>query len=70
MIAASIRNPDVTFRPDMTPDSMADLRAAGRRFQESLVEEMDRLAVLSDVEAVGVSSRLPLAAGGGSATPP
>ena len=70
VIAASIRNPDVTFRPDMTPDSMADLRAAGRRFQESLVEEMDRLAVLSDVEAVGVSSRLPLAAGGGSATPP
>ena len=68
VIAATIRNPAVTFRPDMTPESMADLLAAGRRFQESLVEEMDRLAVLSDVEAVGVSSRLPLASGGGSAT--
>ena len=68
VIAASIRNPDVTFRPDMTPESMVDLRAAGRRFQESLVEEMARLAVLSDVEAVGVSSRLPLASDGGSAT--
>ena len=67
VIAAVIPIPDVTFRPDMTPESMTDLLAAGRRFQESLVEEMDRLAVLSDVEAVGVSSRLPLASGGGSA---
>ncbi len=64
VIAAGIRNPDITFRPDMTPESML---AAGRRFQASLVEEMDRLAVLSDVEAVGVSSRLPLASGGGNA---
>ena len=68
VIAATIRNPDVTFRPNMTPESMANLQAAGRRFQESLVEEMDRLAVLSDVEAVGVSSRLPLASGSDSAT--
>ena len=68
MIAATIRNSDVTLRPDMTPESMVDLQAAGRRFQESLVEAMARLAVLSDVEAVGVSSRLPLASGGGGAT--
>ena len=67
VIAAVIPIPDVTFRPDMTPESMTDLLAAGRRFQESLVEEMDRLAGLSDVEAVGVSSRLPLTSGGGSA---
>ncbi len=69
VIAAGIRNPDTAFRPGMTPASMADLRAARRRFQESLVDEMARLAALSDVEAVGVSSRLPLApAGGGSST--
>ncbi|MCY4507223.1 MAG: FtsX-like permease family protein, partial [Acidobacteria bacterium] len=67
VIAAVIPIPDVTFRPDMTPESMTDLLAAGRRFQESLVGEMDRLAGLSDVEAVGVASRLPLTSGGGSA---
>ena len=64
VVAAGIRNPDITFRPDVTPESML---AAGRRFQASLVEEMDRLAVLPDVAAVGVSSRLPLASGGGNA---
>ena len=68
VIAASIRNPDIAFRPDMTPESMADLVAAGRRFQESLVAEMARLAMLSDVEAVGVSSRLPLASTGSGST--
>ena len=66
VIAARIRNPDVSFRPGMTPESMTDLRAAGRRFQVSLVEEMVRLEDLSEVEAVGVSSRLPLASGGGN----
>ncbi len=64
VIAAGIRNPDITFRPDVTPESML---AAGRRFQASLAEGMDRLAGLPDVEAVGVSSRLPLASGGGNA---
>ena len=64
VIAAGIRNPDITFRPDMPPESML---AGGRRFQTSLVEGMDRLAVLPDVEAVGVSSSLPLASGGGNA---
>ena len=64
VIAAGIRNPDITFRPDMPPESML---AAGRRFQTSLVEGMDRLAVLPDIEAVGVSSRLPLASDGGNA---
>ena len=64
VVAAGIRNPDITFRPDLLPESML---AAGRRFQASLAEEMDRLAGLPDVEAVGVSSRLPLASGGGNA---
>jgi len=68
VIAAVIPIPDITSRPDMTPESMVDLLAAGRRFQQSLVEEMDRLTMLADVEAAGVSSRLPLAPGGGSAT--
>ena len=68
VIAAVIPIPDITSRPDMTPESMADLLVAGRRFQQSLVEEMDRLTMLADVEAAGVSSRLPLAPGGGSAT--
>ena len=68
VIAASIRNPDVAFRPNMTPESLAEVRAAGRRFQQSLVEETARLTALSGVEAVGVSSRLPLGSAGGSAT--
>lgn len=68
VITARIRNPDAAFRPGMTPESIAELRAAGRRFQESLVEEAARLEVLPDVEAIGVSSRLPLASAGGSRT--
>ncbi len=68
VITARIRNPDATFRPDMTPESMVELRAVARRFQESLVEETVRLEVLPDVEAIGVSSRLPLASAGGSTT--
>ena len=68
VITARIRNPDATFRPGMTPESMVELRAAARRFQESLVEETARLEVLPAVEAIGVSSRLPLASTGGSTT--
>ena len=65
VIAAGVRNADVALRPDMTPEALAGLRAAGRRFQQALVEETDRLTRLSEIEAVGVSSRLPLASGGG-----
>ena len=68
VITARVRNPDATFRPGMTPESMVELRAVARRFQESLVEETARLEVLPDVEAFGVSSRLPLASAGGSRT--
>ena len=66
VITARIWNPDATFRPDMTPESMVELRAVARRFRESLVEETVRLEVLPDVEAIGISSRLPLASAGGS----
>ena len=68
VVAASVRNADITFRPNMTPESMADLRSAARRFQETLAQELARLPLLSDVEAVGVSSRLPLGSSAGGAT--
>ncbi len=64
VIAARIRNPDATLRPDMTPDAIADLRPAGRRFGRALVDELARLEALAEVEAAGVSSRFPLASGG------
>ena len=64
VIAARIRNPDVTFRPDMAPDAIAGLRTAGRLFGRALVDELARLEDLAEVEAAGVSSRFPLAAGG------
>ena len=67
VITARIRN-DATLRPGLTPESMDDRRAAGRRFQESLLRETARLEGLAEVEAVGVSSRLPLATGGSSVT--
>ena len=68
VIAARVRHRDLALRPGMTPESIADLRAASRRFQESLVDEMVRLEGLAEVEAVGVSSGLPLASGGGGST--
>ena len=40
------------------------IRAAGRRFQESLLDELARLADLSGVAEIGLASRLPLAQGG------
>ena len=64
VIAARIRNPDVTFRPDMAPDAIAGLRTAGRLFGRALVDELARLEALAEVEAAGVSSRFPLASGG------
>ena len=64
VIAARIRNPDVTFRPDMAPDAIPGLRTAGRLFGRALVDELARLEDLGDVEAAGVSSRFPLASRG------
>ena len=62
VIAARTSNPDLAFRPDaMTPEVLAELSAASRRFQEALLDAMERVARLPDVAAVGVSSGLPLA---------
>ena len=68
VIAARVRNPDTTIRPDTSPERIPELIAAGRRFQESLVEEIARLQELPEVEAVGLSSRLPLASSRGGTT--
>ena len=68
VIAARVRNPDTTIRPDTSPERIPELIAAGRRFQESLVEEIARLEELPEVEAVGLSSRLPLASSRGGTT--
>jgi len=62
VVTAVTRNPD--FRPrraGMTPAEMAEARAANRRFQDALVEAVTGLERLPDVEAVGVTSRIPLA---------
>ena len=62
LITAVTRNPD--FRPrrsGVTPEAMAEARAANQRFQDALVDAMTGLARLPDVEAVGVASRIPLA---------
>ena len=62
VITAVSRNPD--FRPrraGMTPGETAESRAANRRFQDALVEAVTRLERLPDVEAAGVTSRVPLA---------
>ena len=64
VIAARIRNPDVTLRPDMAPDAIAGLRTAGRLFGRALVDELARLEALAEVEAAGVSSRFPFASRG------
>ena len=68
VIAARVRNPDTAIRPDTSPERIPDLIAAGRRFQESLLEEIARLEDLPEVEAVGLSSRLPLASSRGGTT--
>ncbi len=64
VIAARIRNPDVSFRPDMAPEAIAGLQTAGQLFGRALVDELARLEDLAEVEAAGVSSRFPLASGG------
>ena len=64
VIAAETRNPDLALRSDRrTPEAQAERRAAGRRFWEALLEEADRLTRLPGVDAVGLSSGLPLMGG-------
>ena len=70
VITAHSRSPDLSFRPDIiTPEVMAGLRAASQRHQVALLDAMDRIERLPDVAAVGVSSGLPLAVGGGTVMP-
>ena len=62
VVTAVTRNPDFRLRPaGMTPGEMAEARAANQRFQDALVEAVTGLERLPDVEAVGVTSRVPLA---------
>ena len=67
VIAARIRSPDLAIRPD-APQAIDERLMAGRRFQESLLQEAARLEALDEVEAVGLTSRLPLAPGGSGIT--
>ena len=65
VIAGRALNPDLILRTDvMSPEAMAEIREAGQRFAESLIESLDRMARLPDVAAVGLSSSLPLATTG------
>ena len=68
VITARIRNPDLAIRPDTTSQAINERRAAARRFQEGLLQEAARLEALGEVEAMGLSSRLPLAPGGAGIT--
>ena len=64
VIAAETRNPDLALRSDRrTPEAQAERRAAGRRFWEALLAEADRMTRLPAVDAVGLSSGLPLMGG-------
>ena len=68
VLTAVVRNPDVVPRSGAL-SALSELQADGRRFQEELAEGVsERLSTLPVVEAVGVSSRLPLGPAGGSAT--
>ncbi len=63
VLAARARNPDLLLSRDgVTMESMMELLAANQRFHESLAGEMTRLESLPQVEAVGVSTSLPLVA--------
>ena len=64
VVAAGTRYP-LTVPPGFgTPEERAEAEASKRRFYGELAGAMDRLSRLPGVEAVGVSSRLPLASAG------
>ncbi|MYD71485.1 MAG: ABC transporter permease [Acidobacteria bacterium] len=70
VIAARARNPDLLLsRQGMTAEAMMELMAANQRFHESLVGELARLENLPQVEAVGLSTSVPLVAPPGGAMP-
>ena len=65
VLTARIRDPDVRpARGRLGSEEAAERRAAGRRFAETLLAAMDRIERLPNVTAVGLSSALPLVAGG------
>ena len=64
VVAAGTRYP-LTVLPGLgTPEEYVEAEASKRRFYGELAGAMDRLSRLPGVEAVGVSSRLPLASSG------
>ena len=66
VIAARTQSPDLRFRLErMTPDLMFELMSANQRFHASLLEAMTRVEHLPNVEAVGLSSSVPLPGNGG-----
>ena len=68
VIAARTQSPDLRFRLEgMTPDLMFDLISANQRFHASLLEAMARMERLPNVEAVGLSSSIPLPGNGDGA---
>lgn len=60
VVAARARDDDLAVPRGMTQELLADFRAASWRFQESLLVETLRLESLSEVEVVGIATRLPL----------
>ena len=64
VITARTGNPDAP-RDSGVPGPEGGARAADARFQAAILETVTRLERLPDVAAVGVSSGLPLAPGGG-----
>ena len=64
VIAAGATHPFTIEFGWATTEDVIDYEAAKRRFYGELDEAMDRVALLPDVAAVGVSSALPLAGGG------
>ena len=69
VITGRARNPDLNLRTDvMSPEAMAEIREAGQRFAEALIDVLDGMERLPDVTAAGLSSSLPLATTGGMFT--
>ncbi len=65
VITARTLNSDAQLRPGvMSRESREAVETANRRFQAALLDGMARLAALPATTAVGLSSNIPLAAGG------
>ena len=71
VVAASVDNPEVGslfFAGPVTTELIGERNAANRRFLDTLLDRMTRVERRPGVEAVGISSVLPLGRGGGSST--